>query len=129
MRDVNDTLGQQSWAQLVTHMPALRLVVLHSRDSAQILLSGELDHFSARSLAAAVAEITADPRIRSVRLDAALVEFCDAGGIAALLQTRQRAAERGVRVRMVRSSPAVRRIVELIGLERHRPPTRHPLDR
>jgi anti-anti-sigma factor len=99
---------------LVTDFLPLRLVLLHGRHSAQILLAGELDHFSARQLTAAVATVTADPRIRRIKVDAALVDFCDAGGVEALLRMRRRATKHGVRLRMVKRSPSVQRVLDLI---------------
>ncbi|MFC1433699.1 STAS domain-containing protein [Streptacidiphilus sp. N1-3] len=95
----------------------LGVAVVDVRRSSHVLLAGELDHYSAGPLRAAISSILAgDRRLRRIELDAALLSFCDAAGLDALLGAQRQAAARGVTLRLVRTSAPLRRLLKLTGL-------------
>jgi anti-anti-sigma factor len=84
--------------------------------AALVTLSGELDCCSAADVGDVVPVLTAG---RSVDwwLDAGGLTFCDAAGLAALLDLREQAAAHGARLHLVGAGWCLRRLVALVGLD------------
>jgi anti-anti-sigma factor len=80
-----------------------------------VTVTGELDHCTAHLLTD-VGHALASGRARAWSVDAAGLTFCDAGGLAALLDLRQQAAERGRTLHLVAAARCLRRLVALAGL-------------
>jgi anti-sigma B factor antagonist len=93
-------------------------VVLDGGSTAQILLAGDLDLTTAATLGPAVRRLLADPQVTTVRIDVALVPFCDSSGISALLNARKLAAAQGVRLYLVEVGPRLGMILDVTGLSR-----------
>ncbi|MBC3839767.1 STAS domain-containing protein [Streptacidiphilus sp. 4-A2] len=100
----------------MTADPALAVLVLESGRTAEVLLSGELDVDADQVLRCVLSRILADPLVQRVELDVALVDFCDSGGLTALIRARTRAERFGVRLCLVRVGPQLRRILGMTGL-------------
>jgi anti-anti-sigma factor len=79
-------------------------------------LSGELDLAGgAHTIARVRGALRRAPR--RVDLDLRAIEFIDLGGVSALITCRRMCGARGAELRIVATSPAVRRLLELTGLE------------
>jgi anti-anti-sigma factor len=96
--------------------PTLAVVVLDGSATAQILLAGELDYAAEAELDPAVAALLADPQVRRIEIDVALVEFCDSSGLSAFIRAHRNAAEAGIPLRLVRVGSQLRRVLGLTGL-------------
>jgi anti-anti-sigma factor len=97
----------------VSFEACLDAVVVRRGPVVHLLLSGELDYGGACILRDAVNDALADPHIRRLDIDAALVSFCDANGAGSLLQAWAHSTRNGVTLRVVRESPQVRRLLEI----------------
>jgi anti-sigma B factor antagonist len=95
---------------LTTHIvPGADFVTLH--------VSGEIDLHTAPSLReAALAALRQHGT--NLRVDLSDVTFMDSTGIEVLLATRRRAQLEGGSLTLCRLTPAVRRIIEVTGLDR-----------
>ena len=96
----------------------LAVIVLDGLSTAQILLAGELDQVTAVELEHAVTSVLRDPLVRHVEVDVALVEFCDAGGLSALMSAALRAADRHVLLNLVQIRLPLQRILDATKLAR-----------
>ncbi|MFC1411706.1 STAS domain-containing protein [Streptacidiphilus sp. N1-12] len=94
----------------------LAVLVLDERRRAQILLAGELDLDAAGLLEQSVATILESPRVRQIEVDVALVLFCDAGGLSALLGARHRAEQRQVPLYLVQVRAVLQKVLDASGL-------------
>ena len=92
----------------------LTLFVRPAGDSIIVAVSGEVDVCTEDPLQQVLLRIM---RERSARifLDVSGVSFMDCAGLRALLTTRRRAELRGGCMRLIATSAAVRRIIELTG--------------
>jgi anti-sigma B factor antagonist len=93
----------------------LRIEARYVDDRATLILGGEFDMTGRVRFRAFVNEALATGR--SITVDASGLEFVDSAGLQALLQAREAAGEAGVAFRVSDPSPALRRVVELSGLE------------
>ena len=96
----------------------LAVLVLDGRSTAQILLAGELDHVTAVELDDAVTSVLRDPYVQHVEVDVALVEFCDASGLSALMSAALRAADQHVLLNLVQIRLPLQRILDATKLAR-----------
>jgi anti-sigma B factor antagonist len=80
-----------------------------------IRLSGGFDHCSAHLLVDTLPVLATGPATWSV--DATAVTFCDGGGLAALIRTRDAAAAQGRRFRLVGTSRCVQRLIDVAGVQ------------
>ena len=94
------------------------VVVLDGGPTVEILLEGDLDLAISPLLAPVVRKVLGDPEVRSIELDVALVAFCDSSGLSALLNARNRAADKGVALRLVRVGARLERLLAATGLGR-----------
>ena len=83
---------------------------------AAIILVGEFDMTGVEPFWGAVSEVLGTCP-RSVAVEARGLTFIDSSGLMALVRARDAAAEAGATFRVREPSPALRRIVELCGLE------------
>ena len=79
-----------------------------------VAISGEVDICTEASLQQALLRIIRERGAR-LMLDLSGVSFMDCAGLRALLATRRRAELRGGFLRLIATSAAVRRIIELTG--------------
>jgi anti-sigma B factor antagonist len=96
--------------------PMLAVVVLDRGNAAEILLSGDLDVDGDPLLRSVVTQVLIDPQVRRIEVDVSLVEFCDSGGLTALIRAHNQAESFGVPLCLVRVGPRLRRILSLTGL-------------
>ena len=96
----------------------LAVLVLDGQSTAQILLAGELDQVTAVELEDAVSWVLRDPQVQHVEVDVALVEFCDAGGLSALMAAALRAADQHVLLNLVQIRLPLQRILDAAKLAR-----------
>ncbi|QMU77535.1 STAS domain-containing protein [Streptacidiphilus sp. PB12-B1b] len=90
----------------------LTVLVLDGRSTAQILLAGELDQATAVDLDTAVSLVLADPQVQHIEVDVALVEFCDTGGLSALMAAALRAADEHVLLNLVQIRLPLQRVLD-----------------
>ncbi|HEY6415157.1 MAG TPA: STAS domain-containing protein [Acidimicrobiales bacterium] len=83
---------------------------------ATIVLVGDFDLTGTEPFWVTVEEVLA-PRPESVVLEARGLTFIDSSGLMALMRARDAATEAGVAFRIDEPSPALRRIVEISGLD------------
>ncbi|MEY9968748.1 anti-anti-sigma factor [Streptacidiphilus sp. MAP12-16] len=95
----------------------LVVLVLGRGSMAQILLAGELDLDAGPELELSVAQLLEDPQVRRIEIDVALVEFCDAGGLSALLTARKQAHDRQVPLYLIQIRAALRKVLDAAGLD------------
>jgi anti-sigma B factor antagonist len=82
-----------------------------------VVLRGELDRTCAHHLVDVVTSLAATGH-PCWQVDTADVTWCDAGGLRALAAAHALAVECGGELRLVPTSPCVRRLVEMSGLDR-----------
>ena len=83
---------------------------------AAIVLDGEFDMAGVVRFWGYVSAVLA-PHPLSIKVDARGLTFIDSSGLMALVRARDAAVEAGVAFRVVKPSPAVRRLAELAGVE------------
>ena len=99
-----------------SHRDVLYVEAKYDGSEAVIILVGEFDATGAEPFWRAVSEVLGtDPR--SVEVEAGGLTFIDSSGLMALVRARDAAADAGATFRVREPSPALRRIVELCGLE------------
>jgi anti-sigma B factor antagonist len=80
-------------------------------------LAGEIDLYTAPRLhAALISALAQDDPVRIV-VDMSGVEFCDSTGMSVLLAAQRRAREVGGDVELAAPRPAIRKILQVTGLE------------
>lgn len=97
--------------------PQEPMTITRSRtaDTVLVALIGELDLHSSELLAATVDDALNDsPRV--VEIDAGDLTFADSAGLRALLSARESAEQRGIVLRLGRTSPALGRLLDMTGL-------------
>jgi anti-anti-sigma factor len=86
-------------------------------DGATVVVTGDLDLATARSLTTAALGAVDSSEDRLLTLDLSGVGFCDSAGINALVDIRQSVVDQGWRLRVIRLQPAVHRVlVDFTGL-------------
>ena len=83
---------------------------------AVVTASGELDLYTAPRLQTALAALLREPVDRVV-VDLSGVEFCDSTGMNVLLAAMKRVKENGGTFELAAPRPAVRRILQVTGLD------------
>ncbi len=83
-------------------------------------LSGEIDHHSARGAREKLDTALFKHRPEELVLDLFNVNFMDSAGLGLILGRVALCEELGIRVRLLRLSPRVRKILAIAGLERIR---------
>lgn len=117
--------------ELTLTRPGFHLTARVDPAVAALALDGELDYDTTPALLAAVRGILDDhPGLRAVRLECALLRFCDTMGLAGLLQLHAATHERGISFAVCDPSPALHRLLGITGtveLLTDRPRHRHQL--
>jgi anti-sigma B factor antagonist len=85
-------------------------------DAAVLAVQGEVDTLTATLFADAVAELMDAPETTLV-VDLTGVKFLASSGLAVLIQAAHRAEERNARLRLVVATRAVRRPLEITGID------------
>ena len=81
--------------------------------AAVIALPAEIDMANADQ----VGQQLGSPGVRAVIADMTATRFCDSSGINMLVRVHQQAAANGTELRLVVASPAVLRVLTLLGLD------------
>lgn len=97
------------------HPPLFTSITRPSPGTAVLAVSGEIDTLTAQPLEQAVRELLADPSDSVLVVDLGDVTFLASSGLAVLIRGAHRAAARDLRLRLVTSSRAVRRPLEVTG--------------
>jgi stage II sporulation protein AA (anti-sigma F factor antagonist) len=95
---------------------SVTLCIRPGDDGTIVTISGEVDVGTEAQLQQSLLRIIRECGAR-LMLDASGVSFMDCAGLRALLATRRRAEMHGVFLRLIATSAAVRRIIELTGAQ------------
>ena len=80
-------------------------------------ISGEIDLYTAPRLHSELGAVLADGMPTRVVIDMSGVEFCDSTGMNVLLSCLRRVRERGGELEIASPKPAVRKILQVTGLD------------
>ena len=94
---------------------SLKVDVDDTADEVVVILNGEMDTHSARTVTDRLNDAVGD-RTPSLVVDATDLQFLDSSGISELLRLRQRAVDGGGEFRVRSASTSVRRVLEITGL-------------
>jgi anti-sigma B factor antagonist len=86
-------------------------------DHTIVTICGEIDLYTAPRLHSELAGLLADGMPARVVVDMSGVEFCDSTGMNVLLSCLRRARERGGELEIAAPKPAVRKILQVTGLD------------
>ncbi len=86
-------------------------------DHTIVTICGEIDLYTAPRLHSELAGLLADDMPARVVIDMSGVEFCDSTGMNVLLSCLRRARERGGELEIAAPKPAVRKILQVTGLD------------
>jgi anti-sigma B factor antagonist len=86
-------------------------------DHTIVIICGEIDLYTAPRLHSELAGLLADGMPARVVIDMSGVEFCDSTGMNVLLSCLRRARERGGDLEIAAPRPAVRKILQVTGLD------------
>jgi len=84
--------------------------------SATAYLKGELDHHSAQQARKELDTLLRDPAIRNLRLELSELTFMDSSGIGMILGRYKKIRDRGGRLTVAGTQPAVDRVLQLSGI-------------
>ena len=87
-----------------------------TRGGALVRLRGEIDLASLDDIGSMVAALLPEDG-REATIDLSGITFIDCGGLRIVQRIRELAAARSIRCTFVDPSPAVRRVLDLVGLE------------
>lgn len=86
-------------------------------DQVIVTASGEIDLYTAPALQAELAAVLGGGHPVRVVVDLSGVEFCDSTGMNVLLSAMKRARERGGALDLAGPQPAVRKVLQVTGLD------------
>ena len=86
-------------------------------DHTIVTISGEIDLYTAPRLHSELSAVLADGMPPRVVIDMSGVEFCDSTGMNVLLSGLRRVRERGGDLEIASPKPAVRKILQVTGLD------------
>jgi anti-sigma B factor antagonist len=86
-------------------------------DHTIVTISGEIDLYTAPRLHGELAAVLVDGMPPRVVIDMSGVEFCDSTGMNVLLSCLRRVHERGGELEIASPKPAVRKILQVTGLD------------
>jgi anti-sigma B factor antagonist len=92
------------------------LDVRRSDGSVRIVASGEIDSSSAPQFRRTLETLLAEPGLSEIVVDLAGVTFLDSAGLCVLAATHRRIKGRGIQLRVLASSRAVIRPLQITGL-------------
>jgi anti-sigma B factor antagonist len=79
-------------------------------------LAGAVDLAAVDTLTAALTEVVRAPDVRGIVVDLAAVSYLDSTGVAALVQGRRTAEQRGRAYRVVNASGIIERVLQITGV-------------
>lgn len=79
-------------------------------------LKGELDHHNAQQARRELDALLRDPAVRHLHLDLCELQFMDSSGIGMILGRYKKIRDRGGRMVLLHTQPAVDRVLELSGI-------------
>ena len=82
-----------------------------------VAASGEIDLYTAPRLAAELNNVLTKDSAARIVVDMSAVEFCDSTGMNVLLSALKRAREQGGGLELAGPRPAVRKILQVTGLD------------
>jgi anti-anti-sigma factor len=97
--------------------PHLDAEVAVRHGGAVLALRGDLDTATAARFEALLAGLARVPGVRRIEIDSRCVEFVDSAGIHALMRSRTAAWRFGVEWFLGPTSPALRRVLGLAGID------------
>ncbi len=80
-------------------------------------VTGEIDLYTAPRLHGELATVMADGAAARIIVDMSGVEFCDSTGMNVLLAAQRRARDGGGDLQLAGPRPAIRKVLQLTGLE------------
>ena len=86
-------------------------------DHTIVIVAGEIDLYTAPRLHRELVDVLADDRPARVIVDMSGVVFCDSTGMNVLLAAQRLAREHGGNIELSGPRPAVRKILQVTGLE------------
>ena len=86
-------------------------------DHTTVTISGEIDLYTAPRLHSELGAVLVDGTPTRVVIDMSGVEFCDSTGMNVLLSCLRRVRERGGELEIASPKPAVRKILQVTGLD------------
>jgi anti-sigma B factor antagonist len=86
-------------------------------DHTIVTISGEIDLYTAPRLHSELGAVLVDGMPTRVVIDMSGVEFCDSTGMNVLLSCLRRVRERGGELEIASPKPAVRKILQVTGLD------------
>jgi anti-sigma B factor antagonist len=89
----------------------------YQNDHTIVTILGEIDLYTAPRLHSELAGLLAEGMPTRVIIDMSGVEFCDSTGMNVLLSCLRRARERGGELEIAAPKPAVRKILQVTGLD------------
>lgn len=98
----------------------LSVTVSRESDEVVLVLSGELDVYTATQFRERVVDLIHDARLHLV-IDLAAVHFVDSTGLGALVGELNRVVQGGGSMVLRGPTPPVRRTIEMVGLQRALP--------
>jgi anti-sigma B factor antagonist len=84
---------------------------------AVVTATGELDLYTAPRLQTALAGLLREQQVDRIVVDLSGVEFCDSTGMNVLLAAMKRLKEQGGMLELAAPRPAVKRILQVTGLD------------
>jgi anti-sigma B factor antagonist len=121
MKVTNNTLNVTTWPRSLTagRVPDVELKVSSQSLGDQVIVtaSGEIDLYTAPRLQGELATVLAGGSAVQVLVDMSGVEFCDSTGMNVLLAAMKRASEHGGMLSLASPQPAVRKILQVTGLD------------
>ena len=95
----------------------LRVSSRSQADHTIVAASGEIDLYTAPRLAAELNSVLARDDAARIVVDMSGVDFCDSTGMNVLLSALKRAREQGGELELAGPRPAVRKILQVTGLD------------
>ncbi|MFO1186161.1 MAG: STAS domain-containing protein [Alphaproteobacteria bacterium] len=96
---------------------SLRVTSSSSGDQLLLHLNGEMDSHTCDQVPTILAGLLGDVAPTAILIDASRLRFVDSSGLSALLRCHRMAADRNASFVMNGPTPAVRRVLEITGLD------------
>ena len=95
----------------------LKVTTRSQGDHTVISVAGEIDLYTAPRLQSELTSVLSDNKSAQIVVDMSAVEFCDSTGMNVLLSCLRRVRERGGELEIASPKPAVRKILQVTGLD------------
>ncbi len=101
----------------VVRPPQFSCLATLDQGEATVALHGELDMSTAPELSRSLSQVL-DERPQRVTLELAELAFIDSSGLTLIVRTSNRLKDQDGALRLAHATPPVRRVLELVGLDR-----------